>query len=233
MYPPVLSEDETIGRMLDGGWFQGLARFGDGDFNIIRGARDRYHVPCPGLAQALAKNLRDGNPHVLNCLIPPPPSDSGLAHQRWCMYLEANAGIIPFLPASLYGSSNISRMDSCPSLHTTSWWRRVAQLWQDKDICLIRGSERSLTRDKMMDSPGAPRNVVEVICRAQNNFDQTDQIYEAVLGLKQETVILSAGLMSRPLVHRLVAHGLCAYDVGHFGLWFRNGDPIPLQDCPR
>ncbi len=232
-YPQVLSEEETITQLLDDK-FRGLARFGDGDFNIMRGQRDRYHKPCHHLAQALATVLNCGSPHVLNCLIPPPPMKEGtLAYQRWRNYLEMNAGIFPFLTGELYGSSNISRMDSTPHLHTTSWWNRVSQLWLGKDICLVRGSERSLTPTKMMESPNSPRKIAEVMCAPADNFTQLDELYEKVLQTDQETIVLCSGLVTRPLVHRLVDAGLKAYDIGHLGIWFRHGYPIPLADCPR
>lgn len=156
-----------------------------------------------------------------------------LAYQRWVMYLEMNAGLIPLLPAVTYGSSNISRMDSCPHLHTTSWYRSVARLWQGKDICLVRGTERSLTSGKLMESHCPPASVVEVICKPQDNFSQLDEIYDEVRGINFETVILCAGLLSRPLVHELVTADHLAYDVGHLGMYFRGGNPIPLADCPR
>ena len=232
-YPQVLSEEETLAQILEGK-FRGLARFGDGDFNVIRGQRDRYHKPCPKLAQALSEVLSRGSSSVLNCLIPPPPMKEGtLAYQRWHNYLEMNAGIFPFLTGELYGSSNISRMDSTPHLHTTSWWNQVARLWQGKDICLVRGSERSLTKTKMMEAPGAPKSATEVICAPADNFAQLEEIYTNVCKTGIETIILCSGLLTRPLVHRLVEAGLKAWDVGHFGIWFRHGYAIPLQDCPR
>src|SRR5882672_4226765 len=70
-YPQVMSEEKTIGTLLQGD-YRGVARYGDGDFNIMRGQRDRYHAPCAPLAKALAETLHRGSNRVLNCLIPPP-----------------------------------------------------------------------------------------------------------------------------------------------------------------
>lgn len=233
IYPQVLDEIVTIEKLV-AGKYRGLARFGDGDFNVIRGQRDRYHKACPQLAEALATCLHRGSSQVLNCLIPRPIAQEGsLAYQRWHTYLEVNAGILPFLIDEIYGSSNISRMDSCPHLHTISWWHQVAKLWRDKDICLVRGSERSLTKEKLLGSPYPPRSVVEVACPPQDNFRHVEQIFTDIAHTGCDPVILCCGLSARPLVHRLVEYGLHAYDVGHFGLWYRNGHPIPLADCPR
>jgi len=232
-YPRVMDEITTVDRLVKGD-YRGIARYGDGDFNIMRGQRDRYHAPCPKLARNLAETLHRGSNHVLNALIPPPlgPSQE-LAYQRWLMYLDANAGIIPFLADETYGSSNISRMDSCPHLHTRQWWDHVSQLWNDRDISLVWGTERSLTPKKLMESPNAPRSIKEIPCLEKDNYKQLDELFQAVLKARKEHVILCSGLVTRPLVHKLVGAGLCAYDIGHLGLWFRGGEPIPLPDCPR
>lgn len=233
-YPEVMTEEWTIEQLVNRK-YRGLARFGDGDFNIMRGQSDRYHHPCPHLAQALAETLHRGSNQVLNCLIPPPllAQPGNLAYQRWLMYLEANAGILPFLNDERYGSSNVSRMDSCPHLHTTGWWMSVSELWRDRDICLVSGSDRSLTKKKLDTSPNAPKSVAEVTCKARDNFSQLDDLYKLVLEADKEVVILSSGLVTRPLVHKLVAAGLFAYDLGHVGLWFNEGHPIPLADCRK
>jgi hypothetical protein len=232
-YPKVMTEEETIHQLVTGK-YHGLARYGDGDFNIMRGQRDRYHKPCHKLAEALATSLHRGHNKVLNCLIPPPVAREGtLAYQRWHNYVEMNSGIFPFLIDEYYGSSNISRMDSQTHLHTTSWWLTVSKLWQDKAICLVRGSERSLTAEKLWESPNVPKSIFEVRCKHADNFDQLDELYTKICEVGIETVILCSGLVTRPLVHKLVGAGLKAYDLGHIGLWFKNGSPIPLQDCPR
>ena len=233
-YPQVWDETVTIDKLV-AGKYRGMARFGDGDFNVLRGQEDRYHKACPKLAQALGESLHRGSNQVLNCLIPPPldAREGTLAYQRWHFYLEMNAGLFPFLRDEVYGSSNISRMDSCPHLHTTSWWVQVARLWAGKRICLVRGTERSLTEKKLLESPGPPAKVTEVICKPRDNFSELNDIHARVRTAGCETVVLCSGLTTRPLVHQLVRDGHLAWDVGHFGIWFSKGRPIPLQECPR
>jgi Glycosyltransferase GT-D fold len=233
-YPQVWDEVATIDKLV-AGKYRGMARFGDGDFNVLRGQEDRFHKACPKLAQALAESIHRGSNQVLNCLIPPPldAREGALAFARWHFYLEMNAGLFPFLRDEVYGSSNISRMDSCPHLHTTSWWDHVAKLWAGKRICLVRGTDRSLTTTKLMESPGAPTSVTEVICKPRDNFGELNDIHARVRAAGCETVVLCSGLTTRPLVHQLVRDGHIAYDMGHFGQWFNKGRPIPMTDVPR
>jgi hypothetical protein len=95
------------------------------------------------------------------------------------------------------------------------------------------GSERSLTKTKLCESPHAPSSVAEVWCKPRDNFEQSDEIYQNVLKADREIVIMCSGLTTRPLIHRLVEAGHRAYDLGHFGQWFNKGRPIPLADCPK
>ncbi len=203
-----------------------MARYGDGDFAVMRGQRDRYQKWVPELAWKLAHTLVSPSEGVLNCIIPPPGLGE-LANQRWKCYMEANAGIVGMLTMQVYGNAAISRMDSDIQLLTPEYWLTISRLWVDKDVTLIRGSERSLTADKLMASPGRPMTVTEVVGPAQNAWEKFDALYEGAMAADNETVLLCTGLVARPLVHRLVAAGLKAYDLGHLGVWFDKGLPKP------
>jgi hypothetical protein len=197
----------------------------------MRGQTDRYQKPGADLAFCIASGLKGPTTGVLNALIPP-PGVGAFVNQRWQTYVGANAGILGLIRdwgyAGEYGSASISRMDSCPQLHTEEWWLSVSQLWADKEITLIRGSDRSLTAQRMLDSPGSPEAVAEVLSPSRNAWDQYDRLFKETMDAGHQTVILCTGLVARPLVHKLVAHGLRAYDLGHLGLWFREGKPIEV-----
>lgn len=201
-----------------------MARYGDGDFAVMRGQRDRYQKWDPRLAHALATSL--GNPAhgVLNCLIPP-PGVGVLANQRWHCYQEANAGIIGMIPTREYGDASISRMDSNIQLQTPEWWLECSELWAGQNVTLVRGTERSLTAAQLMESPGAPASVVEVLGPSQNAWDAYDDLFKRTCETQREIVLLCTGLVARPLVHALVAAERIAYDLGHLGIWFEKGIP--------
>ena len=228
-YPKVLSEAETLELALRE--YRGFTRYGDGDFAVLRGQRDRYQKWDPALARKLAQSLAEPSEHVLNCIIPTPRFTARLQHHHWLLYLEANAGIIPFLRAPVYGSANISRMDSAPDLHSEEWWVSVARLWLNLRVTLVRGSERSLTEKMLMESPSAPMSVTEVITKSQNSWDEFDEIYDRVGKAGNRVVLLCNGLVTRPLVHRLCDAGMYAYDLGHFGVWFDKGQPKATELC--
>jgi Glycosyltransferase GT-D fold len=204
-----------------------LARYGDGDFAVMRGQQDRYQKFEPKLAHALARSLAHPHPGVLNAVIPAPAEGPG--SQRWICFWEANAGIIGMLPDREYGSANLSRLDSCPALHTAEYWLSVSRLWAGKKITLVRGSERSLTANKLLDAPGAPSGVHEIYSTFRHSWSMYDDLLQRTREAGNETVILCTGLVARPLVHALAQSFHRAIDLGHLGLWFENGLPIAVE----
>lgn len=190
----------------------------------MRGQLDRYQKWNPALAHALARTLGSPTPDVLNAIIPPPAAGE-LANQRWHCYMEANAGIIGMLPDREYGNAAISRMDSNVQLLTQEWWLEVSRLWADQEVTLIRGSDRSLTASQMLDSPGSPEAVTEVLGPSRDAWNSYDDLLRRARAADHEIVLLCTGLVARPLVHALVAAHHKAYDLGHFGVWFDKGLP--------
>lgn len=169
-------------------------------------------------------------PGVLNALIPP-PGPSELAAHRWRCYVEANAGIIPLLPEIEYGDATITRIDSCRELHTQEWYAAVSQLWADKDVTLVRGTDRSITPEMLLNSPGSPESVCDILARPKHSFEIVDELFVKIMAAQRETVILCAGPVAKLLVHMLVQRGLYAYDLGHFGVWFNQGLPKLWEEC--
>ena len=229
-YPPVLGELETLNQALTGR-IRGFARYGDGDFGVMRGQGDVYQKHVPSLAHSLGYYLTHPCERVLNCLPRAVTERDTPFYYRWQAFMEANAGIIGLLPDRVYGSAYLSRMDSVPELHTTTYWMMVARLWAGQDVTLVRGSERSLTRDKLMHSPSPPKSVTEVLTPFRNGWEDVDETFERMQRAGNDTVILCTGLMARPLVHRWVELRGRAWDLGHLGLYFDLGRPRALQDC--
>ena len=230
-YPPVLGERETLNLALSGR-IRGFARYGDGDFTVMRGQGELYQRWEPGLAAALAECLADPAYGVLNCIPRPVSEAESQFYYRWQAFIEANAGLLPLLGTRAYGSAYISRMDSVPELHTPLYWTTVARLWVGRRVTLVRGSDRSLTAAKLMDSPSPPAGVDEVLTSFRNSWSDVEQIYARIVAIPNTVVLLCTGLAARPLVHRLVKDAkLCAYDLGHIGLYFECGKPRPIADC--
>lgn len=212
------------------GEYRGLARYGDGDFAVMRGQQDRFQKWDPKLAFELGVTLQHPAATVLNCIIPP-PGHGELANQKWHCYQEANAGIIGLLPERIYGNASLTRIDSNRQLHTEEFWLECSKLWADKDVTLIRGGDRSLTPEMLLESPGSPESVCDILSNPRNSWDLYDELQKRAIAAEREVILLCTGLVARPLVHSLVLAGHEAYDLGHLGVWFKNGKPKAWEDC--
>ncbi len=229
-YPEVLGEIETLNLILSGR-YRSFVRYGDGCFNLMRCQRDVYHDWSPELAYELAEGLASPAPGTLLCLPRPVREEDTLYYHRWKAFLETVAGVAPLLKDQVYGSSYISRMDSAPECHTRDYWLTLSRLWVGKHVTLVAGSHRSLTRVKLLSSPNPPASVTEIEAPFRNAYNSIEHLEHEALHADNEIVLLCTGTAARPLVPRLTRRGLCAYDLGHVGLYFDSGNPRPLQDC--
>lgn len=220
-YPPVLTEYRTLDLLLRGK-YRGCVRYGDGCFSLMRMGPDAFHTASPQLAHDLAAGLADPAPGMLVCLVPPPVAKDGIAAMRWEVYSEANAGFWPLLPERVYGSSNISRMDSAKQCHTDAYWSRIAGLWAGRRVYLVHGSERSLRPLQLMQSPNPPAAVISVSAPVRNSYLAIDDIEKRIDATPDDVVLLCMGTGARVLSHRLVRRDLRCYDLGHLGMWFND-----------
>ena len=217
-YPETLDEFETLDRLLAG---QGCVRYGDGCFKVMRGQHDIFQAADPFLARRLAEILAAKPPdNLLVCL----PRINDLPHgtpayRHWQIFLESDAGIIPFLPKGrTWGSSFISRADSAPWCHTLEFYERFSRLWGGKDITYVASGSRSLTVSGLQASPHPPASVKYVEAPARQAWSQYARI-KAECG-KPQTVVMACGQVARVLGYELALAGTQVIDIGHFGIFF-------------
>lgn len=141
------------------------------------------------------------------------------AYRHWQIFLESDAGIIPFLPKGrTWGSSFISRADSAPWCHTLEFYERFSRLWGGKDITYVASGSRSLTVSGLQASPHPPASVKYVEAPARQAWSQYARI-KAECG-KPQTVVMACGQVARVLGYELALAGTQVIDIGHFGIFF-------------
>lgn len=215
-YPQVINEEKTLSALLLGA---SIARFGDGEFRIALGGRQNVsQVTAPRLREELCEILVNKQS---KCLIAIPTMDpNGPKWGSWKKY-ENN---YPRLLSSkkTYYSSFITRPDSAPAIDYPGFYDHVEALWADKDIILVRGSERSFVEGRA--SMLAAKSVMPVLCSRRDAYSEIDRVERDVMDLVNSTgcriVILCAGAMATVLAYRLSKHNIQAMDLGHMGyLW--------------
>lgn len=215
-YPAVLSEDETLDAALAG---RSLARYGDGELRIILGGDCVSQVRDPKLAREMADILATRNGPALPCI----PNVLASKREGWRTYLDPK--FTALYRGGPYGSSFITRPDSAPWIDRPDYWAKVHQLWDDKDVTLVLGTQRSLRPTEL---PGA-RSVREVWGPRRDAWAEIDRIEEEV-GTPSGPVLICLGPTATVLAARLAAKGVLALDLGHLGMFMRHAGSYAIAD---
>lgn len=216
-YPTVLSEDATLQRVLDG---CSLARYGDGEFKMCRGASIKSQEAHPDLAMRLQGILRDSG----TCLVGIPNIRSDTPKSEfWGKY----TAFAELLAQPEYGSAFISRPDSAPWINTPDYWARLESLWVGRSVTLVRGSTKSLTADDLM---GA-HEVREIIAPRQHAWVEYRSLLDRIG--TPDRVLICLGPTATVMAVDLCAKGVHAIDLGHVGMFRRKylrGQPMVVTD---
>jgi hypothetical protein len=222
-YPNVLSEAETLERVLAGA---SLARYGDGEFTLAEG---RSIVNQPRGDLSLSRRLRgilhgDGAPCVVGIPNIHSPTPKAVF---WSKYLERGAALLH--PSVTYGSSFISRPDSAPWIDTADYWLRLESLWTGKHVTLVRGEAPAPHPKKIGQFTGGVSLIAEDLTTASSVTEVVGpsvdawSVYPALMeqiGTPQ-TVLICLGAAATVMAVDLCAKGVHAIDLGHVGMFRR------------
>lgn len=219
-WPVVLDEDETLDRVIAG---ESLARFGDGEFNLIFGSPCKTQPYIAPIGATLKVILESGN-----CLVGIPRQGIGPKSSFWREYFRSD--IITLLKKPSYASAFITRPDSAPWIDRPSYWRKIKSLWDGKKVTLVRGSHKSLTSEMLK---GA-RAVKEITCPPYNAYARYGDILQMIGD--DNLVLLCLGPTATILAADLAQRGQHAIDLGHVGMFLgkhERGEPMMITDADK
>jgi hypothetical protein len=208
-YPDTMDEAATIRLALAG---RSLARFGDGELKLINGRDAVSQRGDPTLASALRRILLATDTPALPCI--PRLRPKGPKAEFWKQY-ERQPYVGFYKSRGRYGSAFVTRPDSAPHIDTPEYWALVRQLWQDKDVILVRGSGKSLTPERLSDAA----SVEEIMVPVQHAWTERSSLYTRLRSEKSRPVILCCGATATVLAHELAERGVHALDLGHLGMF--------------
>lgn len=205
-WPTVLDEVQTIRHLADG-W--SLARFGDGENALMRGAEYRREPRNPHLAEELCTILATPDPRCLVGI--PSMNPRSPKHRNW---LKRQAAFLPFLsPYVAYGSAFVTRPDSAPWIATSAYAVSVEQLWRARKVVLVCEPTNKL----LTVVPRAARKLEHLTCPSHGAYAHIDTFERAILRAKPDLAILAHGVSATVLAHRLACRGVQALDLGSIG----------------
>ncbi|MCQ8265060.1 SP_1767 family glycosyltransferase [Streptococcus suis] len=198
-----------------------VARFGDGEMDIIAGHSIPYQDYDPQLASELKEILGlESNHHFMVCL-----SDVFENRERytdacnhfWEGHLQHYQDYYrQICKAPWYGSTFISRpyMDLADKSLSATYFQSLKQIWIDKDILIVEGktSRSGVGNDLFQEA----KSIQRIICPSKNAYAQIDEIISAIKTYGQDKlVLLMLGPTAKVLAYRLSKTGMQAIDIGH------------------
>ncbi|NQN95848.1 SP_1767 family glycosyltransferase [Streptococcus suis] len=198
-----------------------VARFGDGEMDIIAGHSIPYQDYDPQLASELKEILGlESNQHFMVCL-----SDVFENRERytdacnhfWEGHLQHYQDYYrQICKAPWYGSTFISRpyMDLADKSLSATYFQSLKQIWTDKDILIVEGktSRSGVGNDLFQEA----KSIQRIICPSKNAYSQIEDILAAIQTYGQDKlVLLMLGPTAKVLAYRLSKTGIQAIDIGH------------------
>lgn len=234
----VLDSEATLRRVLEEGL--SLARFGDGEFRVMRGGGIGFQRPDASLRRRLLEIAHAPAPRCLVCL---PGVFSGLrrftprAAAIWRRILRLQRPWIEqvFGGERVYGDALASRFyldasDRVAAERILSLWRRM---WDGRDLLIVEGrhSRLGVGTDLFANAHG----ICRILCPARDAWAAYDDILAAALRHAPDRLTLIAlGPTATVLAHDLARAGHQALDCGHLDVeyqWQRMGaaekTPLP------
>ncbi|HEM3726051.1 TPA: SP_1767 family glycosyltransferase [Streptococcus suis] len=198
-----------------------VARFGDGEMDIIAGHSIPYQDHHPQLASELREILGlESNEQLMVCL-----SDvfenreryTDSCNQFWEGHLQHYQDYYrQICTAPWYGSTFISRpyIDLADKSLSASYFQTLKQLWTGKDILIVEGktSRSGVGNDLFHEA----KSIQRIICPSKNAYDQLENILSAIKEHGQgKLVLLMLGPTAKVIAYRLSKIGIQSIDIGH------------------
>ena len=225
----IATPEETVEEIVKN--HKSIARFGDGEFDMIYGIGMNYQKYDAGLAKRLEevvlsndKDILIGLPNVVNldyC-----EQYTGFATEFWPKWInQYKFKLVKLLNRNKkYYSTQITRfyLDYKDKSHTAQYVDKLKQIWNNRDVVIIEGMQSRLgVGNDLFDNM---KSIQRIICPSENAFEIYDKIYQEALKIdKDKLVMLALGPTATVLAYDLAKAGYQAVDIGHVDIeyeWF-------------
>jgi hypothetical protein len=202
----VHDEYETMRKLAEG---FSIARWGDGEMKLMRGADAMRELRNPVLAAELIDALQSPHERCLRGVLRdhPGPKNESLGRHRLEMERFMD-------PAQEYWSAHISRADHAPWIETAEYAELAHALWRGKRAVVI-AEDPSVSTYRAVSLTA--REVIHVPCPHRETYALIDEIEQAAVDAKPDVVVMAAGPAATCLANRLSKRGIQALDFGRIG----------------
>jgi len=213
-----------------------VSRFGDGEFDIIKGRSRGYQMYSEELATRLREVLNSDLQNHIVCLSYFMKSRRNLipfVKEFWGFYVAMNKTFLLEILSfdKQYYDAQISRFYHAYQDKSNSYSivKMLKQIWKGREILIAEGE---LTRSGVgNDLYTEAKSVKRILCPTKNSFSKYDEIFSIIKNnAKKDTLILLAlGVTATVLAYDLAKEGFQAIDIGQFDVeyeWMRMGTKV-------
>lgn len=207
-----------------------ICRYGDGEFNLIKGRGNGFQKHDKELAAKLKliltseqKHCRIAIPSILN-------SGSNIKFKPWLLWQHLIRSFRDVLPTKdvSYLDSLVTRpyMDYKNKDDSAYIFDRFKELFSERDILIVEGKNSRLgVGNDLLDGASSLRRI---LCPNINSFDFYDSIKKSILSniKNDEMVVIALGPTATVLAWELSELGIRSLDLGHVDVeyeWYLSG----------
>ncbi|WP_156404271.1 SP_1767 family glycosyltransferase [Lactobacillus selangorensis] len=226
----VLSIPETLTYIKE--HHASVARFGDGEFEIMKGNDIALQRDNPVLAEKLKEVVSyQSDEKLLICL---PDVFADLSKYKdstqyfWQRRRRNTAELFKGIDTSgVYGSAFISRpyLDLKDHYPSQSYFEQLKDLWYQRDILIVEG--KNTRSGEGNDLFADARSIERILCPSTNAFSKLAAIETAIKKFGQHRLVLvMLGPTAKIIVYDLLATNDWLIDIGHIDSeyeWFKLG----------
>lgn len=208
-----------------------IARFGDGEFDLIYKSGINYQEYDEKLADRLLEVLNSneedlliGIPDVVN--LEYMDLYTGPAIEFWPDWLNKfKFRLVKLLDRNKqYYSTQITRfyIDYKDKSHVAEYIENIKKIWDNKDVVIIEGNNSRLgVGNDLFDNV---KSIQRIISPSENAFEKYNEIMEEALKIdKDKLILLALGPTATVLAYDLYKNGYRTIDIGHVDIeyeWF-------------
>ena len=231
--PIIIGMDETIAAIRDRR--ASIARFGDGEFDIIFGRTEGFQKKDDALASRLREILLK---NILSerFLVALPDCFGSLeqftekAQFHWRIRLDKERikWVRCLNMSAPYYQAQITRFyfDWADKSNCSRWYEGLKSIWNQQNVLIVEGTlSRVGVGNDLFDNA---KSVRRILCPAENAFSKYDDILKSIqkYGKKDDLILMALGPTATVLAYDLFLQGFWAFDAGHLDLeyeWMRKG----------
>lgn len=237
--PKVKDRHETLEILLNSN--KSIARYGDGEFNLIYGNDLAFQKYSEELAKRLKEILKDNDENIMVGI---PNKFGSLANETqgsadfWRRFLVYNRAFVysTLDMDKLYYDTDVTRpyMGNKNKSECGEIFEKFKKLFSGKNLIIVEGKFSRLGYNN--DLFNRAKSIKRILCPAKNAFSKYNEILEECKQHSKDNLfIIALGPTATVLAYDLAKSGYRALDLGHIDIeyeWFLQGatKKVPIKN---